>query len=104
MTSTYKDNAQSWDTCILVLTYSTLHRSKITLSWPNFIIQTAIPTNLNLPVHLNYDLKGSDASKCLSIGPILTLESTIFLSLTKVWFDTHQVLIQTQIYLCKKYL
>ena len=53
MTCIYKDNAQSWDTGILVLTFPSLQSSKIALSGLIFIIQTASPTNSNLPVYLD---------------------------------------------------
>ena len=74
MTSIYKDNAQSWDTRILVLTFPSLQSSKIALSGPIFKIQRASSTNSNFPGHIDWELKGSGASKYLRIGPNFDLK------------------------------
>ncbi len=69
MTSLYKEYAQSWDSCVSVLTFLILICSKIALIGLIFIIQIASLTNLNLPVYIKSVLKGSEAFKSMEISP-----------------------------------
>ncbi len=74
MTSLYKDNAQSWDTCVSVLTFLILICSEKAFIGPISMIQKASRTNSHLPVRMQLVLKGSESSKQVQIVPNFDLK------------------------------
>ena len=74
MTSLYKENAQSWDICISVLTFPILICSKKAFIGRIFMIQKASLTNSSLPIQMKWVLKDSGAFKYVKIGPNFDLK------------------------------
>ncbi len=91
ITSTYKDNSQSWDTCILMLTYSTLYSVRM---WAVILRAQempfpweSVPDTLGLCTNVldSFDMRVSTILQKVAFSQVAILEKWLILHEIGLW-------------------